>query len=729
MKKPLILIAACIALFSVLRAQQQDDSTVVKISTDLIQIDVTVTDKNGKVVTNLRPEDFEIFENGERQSVSGFSFVSKTTGSATVVTSSNPNRRGADVPVVVPAKPLTASAVRRTLAIIVDDIQLSFTSINQTRKALRKFVDEQMQPTDLVAIIRTGGGVGALQQFTSDKRVLHAAIEKLRWNPAYGAFDALSPVSQTASDITERFRRESDNVASGVSKQTTTVLSSEGAHDKKSSDSSRNSAKQESGMYVRSTLGAVKYVLSGMQSLPGRKALLFFSDGLDVTDLSIKSSSSLALSFLQDVAELANRSSVVVYTFDARGMQSMAIGASDNTYEIIDGYRGVKQSARRDDFMRSQDGLVYFAKRTGGKAFINSDNFNYGIQRALDEQAGYYLLAYVPASDSFDAEKRRFNKLEVKVKKPGLDVNFRSGFFNVAGDLSVPDQTPERKLATALMSPFTQSDIALNMSALYADDKVDGPYIRSFLHIDAQSLQFADDPDGWKKSTFDVVAAAFGENGMPVATKESQYTIKTRGATYQAMLERGFVYVLPMPLKKPGIYQVRVAVRDVATGKIGSAYQILEVPDTSKKSLNLSSLAVENVSVDTWRSIASGKVGTRPGQIQIPSTLLYDTVLRHFAPGSVLRYGYEVYDAGGDGRPLRELEVRAMVYRDNVAVVTGNVNTIDVSGHKDPKHLAISGAMTLPDSLEAGDYVFHLSVYDRFGNRTATQILPFEIVR
>ncbi|MEO6334936.1 MAG: VWA domain-containing protein [Pyrinomonadaceae bacterium] len=734
MKKSLILFFASISLFSISHSQTpsipppQEDASVVKISTDLIQVDVTVTDKNGKVITNLRREDFEIFENGERQSVTGFAFVGKTLAGASVAATAKQNGLKPGLP-VPPPKPLTASAVRRTLAIVVDDVQLSFSSVSQTRKALRRFVDEQMLPDDLVAIIRTGGGVGALQQFTSDKRVLRAAIERLRWNPAYGAFDSLSPVSQNASDITERFRRESDNVASGSSKQTTTILPSEGAHDKKSADVSRNSAKQEAGMYVQSSLGAVKYILAGMQSLPGRKAMLFFSDGLDATDLSVKSSSSIALSFLQDVAELANRSSVVVYTFDARGMQSMAIGASDSTYEIIDGYRGVKQTARRDDFMRSQDGLVYFANRTGGRAFLNSDNFNYGIQRALDDQAGYYLLAYVPDAESFDPEKRKFNKLEIRVKRPGVDVSYRSGFFNVPGDLAAPNQSPDRKLVGALMSPFTENAISLNISALFANDKTDGPYIRSFLHIDARGLVFRDDADGWKKSTFDVVAAAFGDNGMPVETKESQYTIKTKGATYESMLERGFVYVLPLPLKKPGLYQFRVAVRDTETGKIGSAYQIVEVPDLTKKGFILSSLAVENVSLETWRNMTSGKIGNRPGQVQVPSTLLYDTVLRQFSPGSVLRYGYEVYDGSGQTHPLREVEARATIFRDNSAVVKGNLNKIDVSAQKDPRRLAISGAMTLPDSLEPGDYVLNLSVFDSAGNRSATQILPFEIVK
>ena len=723
MKNIGITIVLTISLFATSFPQTvpDEDGQVVKVSTDLIQLDVSVTDKNGKVVSGLSQDDFELFENGERQVISNFGFVSRTAGGA----SSGSASPRAGSPAAFSKKPLTASAVRRTIAVVVDDLNLSFGSIHLARKSLRKFVDEQMEPDDLVAIIRTRGGVGALQQFTSDKRILHSAIDRLRWNPSAG-FDSLSSVSQRDSDITERFTRESDNVAGGKSKTQTVVLVGESAHDKKSADGAKNTSSQESGIYVQSSLGAIKYVVSGMGKLPGRKAMMLFSDGIDIGNDSVKSRASSIYGYLQDIADLANRSSVVVYTFDTKGMRSMSITASDNTYEIIDGHRGQKETARLNDFRDSQDGLVYFADRTGGRAFLNSDNLNWGIERAMEEQAGYYLLAYVPDSDNFDAAKRRFGKLDIKVKRPGLRVSYRSGFFTGGGEQAAPSNiTSSRNLANVLVSPFTQNDIALNIGALYADDKTDGPYVRSFLHIDARNLKFHDDPSGWKVATFDILAAAFGDNGVPADSKESTYTIKTKGATYEAMLERGFVYVLPVPLKKPGLYQFRVAVRDTDTGAIGSAYQILEVPDISKRGMVLSSLAVENVSNDTWQKISSGKVGTRPGQVQIPSTLLYDTVLRRFKAGSVLRYGYEVYDEAG----TTQIETRATIHRDNAVVMNGSTNRVDVSNQKDPRRIKLSGAITLAGTLEPGDYVLQIAVFDRAKNLSATQVLPFEIVQ
>ncbi|HEX2640997.1 MAG TPA: VWA domain-containing protein [Pyrinomonadaceae bacterium] len=183
----LVLVLACISL-----AQQPtptpDSDDVVKISTSLIQIDVTVTDKSGKVVRDLKPEEFEVYENGKKQAISNFTFISNTREIEPPAASPASGQ-------VLPPPPIRPERVRRTIALVVDDLSLSFESTYFARRALKKFVDEQMQDGDLVAIIRTGAGIGALQQFTTDKRQLYAAIERLRWNPAgTGNIGAFAPL-------------------------------------------------------------------------------------------------------------------------------------------------------------------------------------------------------------------------------------------------------------------------------------------------------------------------------------------------------------------------------------------------------------------------------------------------------------------------------------------------------------------------------------------------------
>jgi VWFA-related protein len=734
MKKVFILSAALLLFVSLSNAQQRPSATppedeVVRISTDLIQIDVTVTDKNGKVVSGLNADDFEVFENGEKQTLSAASFRARSVGGASVG-SGGVTQAGA------PAAPLTAGAVRRTIAIVVDDLTMSYAGVYYARRALKRFVEEQMQPGDLVAIIRSAGSVGALQQFTSDKQLLLAAIDSIKWNPLTSEIEALSPIGQSQGDLAERFRSESDGVAAKLGGDTSgrrgdAFKMHESVTQVKARDYNelKNANQVEAGLYAQASLGTMRYLIRGMDQLPGRKLMFLLTDGLQITNETVKSRSSYVYEMLQDLVEFANRSSVVVYAFDTKGLKSMSIQASDSTYEIIDGHRGQKERLRTDDFKASQEGLAYLAKQTGGQALLNSNDLNGAIQRSLDEQAGYYLLAYVPAAETFDPAKRKFNKLEVKVRQPGLNVSYRSGFFNSAPvEPKTVALSNQGDLAKALTSPFASNQIALSANSLFADEDA-GTYVRSFLHIDAKNLSFSDTADGWKTATFDIGAVAFGNDGVAVEQKDSQYTIKAKGPTFDTMLQKGFVYVLIVPVKKPGVYQYRVAVRDTTSGKIGSASQVLEVPDLSKRKLTISSMAVENVSMSIWQNIAAGKVGSGPGQIQVPSTLLYDTVLREFKAGTVLRYGFEVYNAKGDANDMPKLETQAKILQNNATVIEGSLNKVNAAAQNDPRHVKVSGAIMLKDTLQPGDYLLQLTVFDRSGKQAAIQIMPFAIVK
>jgi VWFA-related protein len=154
----------------------------LRLSVTLVQADVVVTDSKGRIVTDLKQGDFEVLEDGRRQQITNFSYVSldrpaAQPGKAETI------KRDEDAP-PVPVSQMRAEQVRRTIALVVDDLESSFESVVYMKDSLRKFVDEQVQPGDIVTIIRTGAGVGALQQFTADKRQLRAAIDRIRWKPS-----------------------------------------------------------------------------------------------------------------------------------------------------------------------------------------------------------------------------------------------------------------------------------------------------------------------------------------------------------------------------------------------------------------------------------------------------------------------------------------------------------------------------------------------------------------
>jgi VWFA-related protein len=266
---------------------QTAEEDVVRINTNLVQVDVVITDRSGKLVTDLRPEEVQIFEDGRSQKITHFSFITTAPDSAQPAKSAKTIDKNEP-----PAPPVTLrpEQVRRTIAIIVDDLGLSFESTYYVRHALKKFVDEQMQPGDLVAIIRTGGGIGALQQFTSDKRMLYAAIDRVKWYAGgRGGVTAFAPIEDN-SNMSEEAQAANEDL---------------------------NQFRED--VFSVGTLGAVSYVVKGLRELPGRKSILLVSDGFRIYNRDDPTRSYRALQALQRLIDQASRASVVIYTMNATG--------------------------------------------------------------------------------------------------------------------------------------------------------------------------------------------------------------------------------------------------------------------------------------------------------------------------------------------------------------------------------------------------------------------------
>jgi len=709
----LLLLAAMLCLLSAFVAAQNGqtpaptptatpDEDVVKISTSLIQLDVTVTDKNGKAVTDLRPDEVQVYENGQKQKVTGFNFVSNLKQAT--LADSRPDKNG--VPVPVPPRSLKAEQVHRTIALVIDDLSLSFESSYYTRRALKKFVDEQMQDGDLVAIIRTGAGIGALQQFTTDKRVLYAAIEKVKWNPlGTGGVSAFEPINTQPNDPT--------------------AASTDGPQG--SGEQSLNDFR--SSVFATGTLGALKYVVTGMGELPGRKSVILFSDGFKLfeKDENGIETQGRVMDFLNVLIDAANRASVTVYTIDPRGLQFTGFTAADNVGDTS--VEGMNQSLkdRSDQLHDTQDGLRYLAKGTGGLAVVNSNDISGGVRKVLDDQS-YYLVAYEPETDTFDAQKRRFNQISIKISRPGVNVRYRSGFFNVANNRPAPAtpdvRTPVRQLQDALVSPFGVRGIDLRMNALFGDDPKTGPFVRSLLHIDAAGLNFTTDKDGLKKATIEVLAMAFGDNGQVVDQLAKGYNLTVKPDAYERMRSSGFVYQFTFPVKKAGAYQYRVAIRDAVSGTVGSASQFVQVPDLKKRGLTLSSIVINSISEQQWKDLASSGGG-------FATNATSDTALRRIRAGGVLRYGYEIYNAKLDQAKQPHVQARVRIFRDGKIFYEGKDTAVSSEGQTDLQHLKAAGALAIGAAMTPGDYVLQVVVTDTLAKQrqqTTTQFVEFEIV-
>jgi VWFA-related protein len=703
----IILTAAAFAAAQTPSPTPADDGDVVKISTSLIQLDVSVTDKKGKVVTDLRPEEIEVYENGEKQKVTNFSFISSV-------------RETVEKPAVVdknapppPPSVLRPEKVRRTVALVVDDLTLSFESAYQTRRALKKFVDEQMQDGDLVAIIRTGAGIGALQQFTSDKRILYAAIERVKWNPmGNGGVGAFAPMQ--AVDATD----PADSAPADAS----------AAGERTAAGSAREFNDFRESYFASGTLGAINFLVRGMSEMPGRKSIILFSDGFTLTNTDTDgfTQGSVIMDALKGLIDLANRASVVVYAVDPRGLATVGLSAADDT-----GGRTAQQveselSDRQAKLFDTQDGLRYLSEETGGFAIVNNNDISGGVKRVLDDQS-YYLIGYQPDSDTFDPAKRKFNKLTVKVTRPGVSVRYRSGFFNVAEREApaVPVKlTRVQELQNALTSPFAVSGVALRLNALFGYDPTHGSFVRSLLHIDAKDIKLTDDKNGAKKAVFDILAASFGDNGQIVDQIGKTYSLTIPALSLERFKQDGFVYEFTLPVKKPGAYQYRVALRDEQGDGVGSASQFIEVPDVKKNRLTASSIVLENLSVEEWRRMSAPDASVKM------NTSASDTAMRKARIGSILRYGFEIYNAPVDTAKSAGLQVRIRIFRDGKLVLDGKPVAVDMHDQNDPKRIKYGGAISLGGKMEAGDYVLQAVITDTLAKgRITTQSVQFELVQ
>src|SRR5260370_32785113 len=276
------------------------DDEVVRVTTNLMQVDAVVSDSSGRPVTDLQQMDFEIFEDGRAQQITNFSYISMNPSATAQPTGPSPTvPTDHSAPPAAPVR-LRPGQVRRTIALVVDDLGLSVESANHVRRALRQFVDGQMQADDLVAVFRTSSSVSFLQGFTTDRQLLYAAIERVR--SANNGVGALTPI------FVPPFTIEAD--VRGL----------------------REDLGQRREAFAVGTLNVLSQVVNGLRQLPGRKSLVLFSEGFPLVERSPRGAGpferrNLVTDPIERLIDAANRASVVFYSIDTRGIATTGLTA------------------------------------------------------------------------------------------------------------------------------------------------------------------------------------------------------------------------------------------------------------------------------------------------------------------------------------------------------------------------------------------------------------------
>jgi len=660
----------------------------VRINTQLVQVDAVVTDKKGHHVEDLTQADFELTVDGKKQTLTHFSHVNLPV---LVKRDYTPKKKadGPPPPETMPTRQIAPEEIHRTLAFIVDDLGLSFRSVEFVRETLRKFVAEQMQDGDMVAIIRTGNGLGMLEQFTSDKRILYSAIDKLTWNPLS------RDMNPTYSDA-------------GGDAPTDDQLDKQAVLD--TFDEFRETS------FTTGTLGAIAFVVQALRPLPGRKSVVLLSDGFRINSKNNDDNTSeQILQQLQSVAEVARRASVVVYSIDAKGLQAFMPGGDVGGKPSADQYASAIDSAQA-----ALEGPVFLSNLTGGFTVTNTNDLNIGIQEALYDQQSYYILGFDPEDEKFD---RKFHKIKVRALRPGLSVRTNGGFFGEKEEV-VPEapKTRGQQLLAALLSPLGKRELSLQMTPYFFNATKEGPLVRALFHIDPAKLTFKDGPNGKKVLNLDLAAFAFDEKGATVDMTANRINLEFSEQQYQQVMANGLAYRKDFPLKKPGAYQFRAVLRDDASGQAGTASQFIQVPDLGKGRLAMSGLVLTTPKLTPALAAAkndsdSGGVVTAAsekssGESQQSSSLPGSPYVRRFPRTGWIQYGAAIYNATTDKKnPQPQITVQAEIYRDGKAVYKMPARLLEMTPGTNPKRFDYVGQLRL-NNLPEGDYLLHLIVTD-----------------
>lgn len=682
-------------------AQQED---VVRITTELVQTGVTVLDKQGRLVDGLKKEDFELRVDGRVLPISFFE---------NIVAGSQRDRvarvRGNES--TVKTSPAEVSFRQRTIIFFLDDRHLSLGSLGRTRKTLSDFIDKEMGQNDLVAIASASGQIGFLQQFTDNKEVLRAAVERLNHVPYVVTDYAGRPGSRMTEYMALTIERKDDSnvfeffvqdclrtAPRGVSRQDRASIR------RHCEIEVQNRARQlvvQAGAVTSGTYYSLETLLRSAERMPGSKLAFFFSDGF-LADAGPRGP--IGSDQIGRLTDQARRAGVVLYTIDARGLMSGALDASGSVPMDPDGRL---DAANAREIAASQDALNALAVDTGGRALRNQNTFDRFINEAVAETSRYYLIAWRPEGAAEKTEN--FKKIQIAVLgRPELTVQSARGFFSNRAASSTPAKTttvPEgigekvskadADLSRALNDSASTHALPLQLSLIYLDTPANGPVLTTSLQAPTEFLSYGS--EGRDPARLTVAGFVVNDQGRRVAGFKTELKVNSAASS-------NVIYNYRSPLK-PGIYQARVAARDDRSAIIGSAMEWIVIPELSKRQLSLSSLILGLGSVK--HTSADGE------QIQW-------SVDKKFAPNSQFEFMTFIYNSSPNN-----LTAQVHVYKDGKSVLSVPAKNIEPAS-EDPQRIPFKAKINLA-GLQSGRYILEVTVEDRTSNKRASQQTPFYI--
>ncbi len=675
------------------------------VAAELVEVDVVVTDRHGRPVTDLPLEDFVLREDGRPQRVAFF--LAGEVG--------RPSARVSDAPPSGPAQVEMRPATGRHVVFAIDDWHMSAESLVRSKDALKRLVAEQLAAEDEVAVVTTSGSLGLLQPFTRERATLRRAIDRIGFRQRRADAGGRANMSEYQAQAIERGDPQALELAvREIEVREGLSAPVPGARNPRLEVEARGMARNLLSQALdmsRSTLDALEEALRSLEAVPGRKLVVLVSDGF-LLGAGTTDSRSLDLRALMDVA---TRARVSVFALHPRGLQALPTGGDASRQALVQTLPGLVERYEREGDRALREGMSDLAESTGGFIVHSTNDLDAALARILDANAAAYLLAYEPLHESAG----RFRRIEVKLPRhPELTVHARRGYFSpderaartalaVSDGEAAPRTRRDAAVRLALASLVPLHDVPLVIAADFVDAPKEGSRLVIRAHVEGGRLAF-ENAEGRRDADLEFVSVVYAEDGSVAVQPEGQRAeMRLSTANYERVIREGLGYQRSVAIK-PGSYQVRVVVRDERSGRLGSAWRWIDVPDLARGELTLSDVIL-------YREAATSADAASRGLKDVQAR-------RRYERGANLYYVAYAYNPPRDDSGVADGVSQAQVWAGDRPQGVSPPEPLTFDGHT----ASISGRIAL-EGLAAGAYELRLLVVDRKAQTTVQKRVVFTI--
>jgi VWFA-related protein len=539
----------------------QDTPATFKVRVNNVLVRVVVRDSHGKIVPNLKKEDFQLYDGRKLQTITSFAIENPRTHTVPLTTTPVGSSSDAD-----PESVKAAALPQRFVSMVFDDLHMSMQDAVFVRDSATRFFSA-LAPSDRVSMNTTSGQL--TQDFTDDHALLEKALLGIVPHPlSHHDVTDCPDMSYYQADL---IANKNDTQALAVATEDTLQCAFNG--DSRMQAAAQGQAQMMAQRVISEGDSETEYayrhleaILRRMTSLPGQRVMVLVSPGFIMSTLQSDAS---------DLVDRATRANVVINTIDARGLYVPDV-MGDIANPPKDSLRtaGYKSSYRVAAQSAQEDVLAQFADGTGGKFYHNRNDVDAAMREAGAAPEVSYVLGFAPQNLKFDG---RFHTLKVGLTtKEKFNVQARHGYFSPRS-ASDPAQITKEEIQEALFSQEEILDIPVDLQTQYFKNEQAGARLSVLTHLDVKGVRFRKSL-GRNNDQLTIVTGIFDENGQYVTGVEKIIDMKLRDTTYERLSHSGLTVKSSFDVK-PGTYLVRLVIRDSEGAQMAARNGAVVIPN------------------------------------------------------------------------------------------------------------------------------------------------------